>query len=346
MSNDLQEMKDFTLKSYKLLLYFLKEEGHLFQTMREYSPVESGKVVVLRHDVDRNKEKALYLARIEQVMGVTATYYFRAFPESYESNLVKEIAEMGHEIGYHYENMASQAKELRTKNKDLRKINGAFNELLMKKMNREVLFTTESTEKHRKKEKTKRKKINTKMNKVFSHDKILEGKELSIEFERIWEGMKKNLRDKAERLFEEGIKDFETNLKEMRKSAVIETISMHGRPRVPIDNRFLWLKYDYHDYGINIEPYFDVDYDEWLYITDAGRTWYDTKANQRDKVRSKYHYRFESTVDIIRQLREKQLPKKIIFNIHPEHWTDDRLEWWMILGMRKVKNFTKKRLLK
>ena len=50
------------------------------------------------------------------------------------------------------------------------------------------------------------------------------------------------------------------------------------------DNKKLWEKYDYRDYGIIADPYFDIDYDEVFYITDTGRAWNNSTASVRDKV--------------------------------------------------------------
>ena len=53
----------------------------------------------------------------------------------------------------------------------------------------------------------------------------------------------------------------------------VKTICMHGSPLSKWDNRDLWKRYNYRDYGIIAEPYFDVDFDEVFYITDTGRRW-------------------------------------------------------------------------
>ena len=39
-------------------------------------------------------------------MGVKASYYFRIVEESNKPDVIREIAALGHEIGYHYEDMA------------------------------------------------------------------------------------------------------------------------------------------------------------------------------------------------------------------------------------------------
>ncbi len=53
------------------------------------------------------------------------------------------------------------------------------------------------------------------------------------------------------------------------------------------DNRDLWKRYDYRDFGIIAEPYFDLDFDEVFYLTDTGRRWDGHKVSVRDKVRGR-----------------------------------------------------------
>ena len=59
---------------------------------------------------------------------------------------------------------------------------------------------------------------------------------------------------------------------------------MHGSPLSKWDNRYLWKKYNYRDFGIIAEPYFDVDFSEVLYLTDTGRRWDGDEVSVRDKV--------------------------------------------------------------
>ena len=77
---------DFTLKRYRALLRALK-----------------GRDVILRHDVDKRPGNSLRMARMEAEEGWKAVYYFRAVPCSWDEKVIREIAAMGHEIGYHYE---------------------------------------------------------------------------------------------------------------------------------------------------------------------------------------------------------------------------------------------------
>jgi len=50
-------------------------------------------------------QNALQIAKNENKLGIIASYYFRAVPESWYESIIKEISALGHEIAYHYENM-------------------------------------------------------------------------------------------------------------------------------------------------------------------------------------------------------------------------------------------------
>ena len=47
----------------------------------------------------------MHTARIEHDLGIKGVYYFRSVPESWDESVIKEVAELGHEVGYHYENL-------------------------------------------------------------------------------------------------------------------------------------------------------------------------------------------------------------------------------------------------
>ena len=142
--------------------------------------------------------------------------------------------------------------------------------------------------------------------------------------------------------FEKALKDFEKNLARLRELFPVNNIAMHGSPLSKWDSRDLWKKYNYKDYNITSEPYFDIDFDKVLYITDAGRSWENKKINKRDKVTSKFNYHFKHTNDIITALEQNKLSDKIMINIHPEHWSYSEMEWWKIWIIRKIRNFGKR----
>ncbi len=98
---------DFTISQYEKLLQTIQSQGFTFQTYQQFLESPAEKAIVLRHDVDALPENSLRFARIQAAMGVTGTYYFRIIPESFDETIIKEIAGLGHEIGYHYETMDS-----------------------------------------------------------------------------------------------------------------------------------------------------------------------------------------------------------------------------------------------
>ncbi len=100
-------MRDFTLKSYKTLLLALQQSGYRFQSFEEWITVPAqGKTVVMRHDVDELAWNALKMAELENALDIRATYYFRVVKQSNVPEVIKQIADLGHEVGYHYEDLA------------------------------------------------------------------------------------------------------------------------------------------------------------------------------------------------------------------------------------------------
>ncbi len=101
---------DFTLKKYRHLLSTLKNFGYVFVTFADYCDGHVAdtheKFVILRHDVDARPENSLRVAQIEAEIGARASYYFRVGAESNQPEIIKQIAALGHEIGYHYEDLS------------------------------------------------------------------------------------------------------------------------------------------------------------------------------------------------------------------------------------------------
>lgn len=108
-------MRDFTLRTYKRLLEAAVASGCECITFEEYCATRQGiggrktlpeRFVILRHDVDKRPWYSVRMAEIEAQMGVKASYYFRIGKESNNPECIKLIAQLGHEIGYHYEDMS------------------------------------------------------------------------------------------------------------------------------------------------------------------------------------------------------------------------------------------------
>ncbi len=173
----------FTTNTFKKLLHVLIYSDYNFQTFEQFIVSPKEKTIILRHDIDRLPVNAFHIAQIEKSFDISTSYYFRALPCSFDEKIIKQIAELGHEIGYHYECLAE--------------INGDY---------------------------------------------------------------------------ERAIEDFELNLCNLRNIYPVHNIAMHGRPTSKWDSRDLWKKYNYRNYGIISEPYFDIDFNKVSYITDAGRS--------------------------------------------------------------------------
>ena len=250
-------MRDFTLKTYKHLTQSLIKSNYTFQNTQEFVQSHDDKCIIMRHDVDRKPNNALKIAKIENEFGIKATYYFRFVPESYDEKIINWIADLGHEIGYHYENMDT--------------CNG--------------------------------------------------------DIDKAWD-------------------DFRYNLDKFNQLYPIKTICMHGSPLSKWDNRDLWNKYNYRDYGIIAEPYFDLDFNRIFYITDASRSWNNEKVSIRDKVESDFDIPVNSTNDIINLLKSENAPNQIMINIHPHNWAKDNFEWYKIFLWQGLKNIVKRIIIK
>ena len=103
-------MKDFTIKTYYSLLKKTIEQNFTFipfsSFLKEYSSNScTNSFIILRHDVDRLPYNSLLTAKIENELNIKGTYYFRIIPKSLDLNVINQIIDLGHEIGYHYEDV-------------------------------------------------------------------------------------------------------------------------------------------------------------------------------------------------------------------------------------------------
>ena len=149
-----------------------------------------------------------------------------------------------------------------------------------------------------------------------------------------------------EKLYELAIDNFRLNLEKLRTFYPVKTICMHGSPLSKWDNRDLWKRYDYRDFGIIAEPYFDVDFGEVLYITDTGRSWNHSNASLRDKVNSQFDITIKDTNHLIEKIQNNELPDKIMINAHPQRWDDRFGPWVKELVWQNFKNVIKRLILK
>lgn len=251
--------RDFTLDLYQEFLQAALNQEYKLIAFEEYiqDQQQYEKVMILRHDVDARPENSLKVAQIQHDLGVRGSYYFRILPQSFQPEYITQIRDLGHEIGYHYE------------------------DLTLAKGNRK-----------------------------------------------------------------DAIEAFQINLASLRTYYPVKTICMHGSPLSKFDNRLIWQDYNYRDYGIIGEPYFDLDFQKMLYITDTGRSWNNDKVSIRDRVNSDLNYTFKSTLELISAFNKGGLPNQIMQNIHPQRWHDNLLDWNYELVSQNVKNQAKRILKK
>jgi len=246
-------VKDFTLNKYEAFLKTAIDSSYQLVSYQDFLKNDFEKVLILRHDVDKKPQNSLKTAQLQHKLGVKGTYYFRAVPESFDVEVIQQIVALGHEIGYHYE--------------DLTICNGDY---------------------------------------------------------------------------EKAIIHFEKWLNKLRAFYPVKTVCMHGSPLSKHDNRKLWDKYNYKDYDLIAEPYFDIDFNKVFYITDTGRKWDGNKVSVRDKVDSKFDLSFHTTDELIEAFKNGKLPNQIMQNIHPQRWSNNRLEWLQELVLQNIKNSIKK----
>ena len=142
--------------------------------------------------------------------------------------------------------------------------------------------------------------------------------------------------------YKKAISDFERSLDSIRKFFPVTTICADGEPLSKYNNLWLWEKYDYKRYGIECEMYLDINYNEYAYFTDTGRSWNGENYNIWDHVKSNKHWpRYHSTSDIIQAIEKDTFPKKAAVNIHPQRWNDNMYEWTKELLLQNVKNLVK-----
>lgn len=100
----------FTYNHYKNTIQLALDKNYTFLRCEQYNKItEYDKVVILRHDIDFSLKGALKLAKIENELGVTSSYFIRLHsrhynPLEYNSyKIIKKIQNLGHEIGLHQE---------------------------------------------------------------------------------------------------------------------------------------------------------------------------------------------------------------------------------------------------
>lgn len=96
---------DFTLRKYLHFCEILKSLSCPILAVEDFMAHDhlDGFCIILRHDVDRRLPAAIRMAKLEAELGIRASYYVRMTPGIFKPSALKQLASLGHEIGYHYE---------------------------------------------------------------------------------------------------------------------------------------------------------------------------------------------------------------------------------------------------
>ena len=121
---------------------------------------------------------------------------------------------------------------------------------------------------------------------------------------------------------------------------------MHGSPLSRHDNWDLWKHYDYRDFGIIGEPYFDVDFGQVFYISDTGRKWNNETSSVRDRVDSGFDIIIKDTAHLMALAEKRGLPDQLMINVHPQRWNDFGARWIKELVGQNIKNVVKAGLIR
>ena len=99
-------MYDFTTNKYAEFLNALVKVNFPIYTIVEWIKKNPSEGLILRHDVDRKPKQAIKIAKIAAECGAIGTFNFRVLRDRTDKNAVVDISNMGHEIGYHYEDLS------------------------------------------------------------------------------------------------------------------------------------------------------------------------------------------------------------------------------------------------
>ena len=99
--------RDFTFSKYVELCEKMLNSDYELLTVEKYLTMKNKleKFIIMRHDVDDGADLpyTLAMARKEADLGISTTYYFRVNEDVFKPEIIREIASLGHEIGYHYD---------------------------------------------------------------------------------------------------------------------------------------------------------------------------------------------------------------------------------------------------
>lgn len=123
------------------------------------------------------------------------------------------------------------------------------------------------------------------------------------------------------------IRLFSDELAMFRERYDIRTVCMHGNPLSKYDNRTIWERCRPSDFGLLGEPYLSLDYDQFAYFSDSGRTWDINKNKIKDTIEKSHSPGYvRNTNDLIKLIKQGSLHDICILT-HPERWPKTDLDY-------------------
>jgi hypothetical protein len=249
---------DFTIEKYTDLCEAIAFSGYTHLTVRAYLESRDlpSKLIVMRHDVDTSPKNEPMTALVESDFGISATYYFRYKGGVFRPDVMRKLAAMGHEIGYHYETL-----------------------------------------------------------------------------------------DKAKGDSVKALETFKHELAAFKEVADVRTISMHGNPLTRWDNRNLWCKHDFRDFGVLGEAY--LSFHDILYLSDTGRTWSpsrkvkDVLPSDADSAGQRLSAREVCSTDDVIKLVETGQYDRLYLLTHAGRWGTSTFDWATSLVKDRAVNVVK-----
>jgi hypothetical protein len=320
---------DFNHTIYKKLLTTLQSQGFSFYTVAAYAQAKAEVMaevkvkvegssaqpepqpkpfIILRHDVEAKYGNALKMAKVQNGLGINGTYYFRIYPHNGNGNegVILEIAALGHEIGYHYD--------------DLSECKGDYEKAIHRfQKNLEYLrqfgpVTSASME-------------GAPLSKFDNRDlwRKVEG-----ESERRGEGVKGRER--------EGERESRGDGEFHPLSPSLPLSLTPSPPRPAFHYTDFGIKTEpYFDIDFN-EIFYLTDtgrrWDGWKVSLRDKIPGHQQRWIEEGLV-------FRSTNDIIKAAQEGRLPQKVMITVHPQRWNDALVPWVKELFLQKVKNVVK-----
>jgi len=125
---------------------------------------------------------------------------------------------------------------------------------------------------------------------------------------------------------EKAIDLFSRALAEFREICDVRTVCMHGSPLSRYDNRDIWKRYNFREFGIAGEAYLSMAGNGLRYLTDTGRNW-GGRHSLRDAMPGADGVApVETTDDLIRWIESGEA-EGLYLTVHPERWAASEGEW-------------------